>query len=438
MPPVILGINCSGFHSSACLLGPDGAVLVAIAEERLSRVKQDKSFPRRAIRYCCETAGISLADVTDVFIGWNPAPYLSQPTLAVGAAFQDRGQLAQLTLNELAALSGGVAGISQSLHSFAGPETRLHYVNHHHAHLANALLPSGFEAADFLIADGFGETTTGLLGTATPAGLTELAANRTPHSLGLFYSAFTEFVGFQPNGDEWKMMALAARGNWRTVLRPAAPAAHGTGPALRSRPAATSSSFSALHAALLFAQAGGAAGPGAAPPHAELTQREYDIVAAVQRLVEEAVFELLANLHAQTGQHPPRARRRRVYELRAQWQSCASARRTRKSSSAAPPTTPASAWAAPCTDGARCWASRRWPATPSRHNFFRPRIPGRRPGSRAAAAQAALRAAGVTCRPPPPRLLQQGWCWAGFRGRRSLGSGRWATAAFWPTPRAPT
>lgn len=300
MPPVILGINCSGFHSSACLLGPAGEVLVAIAEERLTRVKQDKSFPRQAIRYCCEAAGISMAAITDVFIGWNPASYLAKPTLSVNTAFQDRGQLAQLALNELAALSGGVAGIAQTLHGLAGRPTRVHYVNHHRAHLANAWFPSGFATADFFIADGFGETTTGLLGTATPAGLTELAANRTPHSLGLFYSAFTEYLGFQPNGDEWKIMALAARGDWRRYYP-------------RLRPLLTVSGLgyevdlSYFEFFLPFTphyyapKLEALLGPPLAP-NAVLTQREYDLVAAVQHLVEEAVFELLANLHAQTGQ----------------------------------------------------------------------------------------------------------------------------------------
>ncbi|UOQ78333.1 hypothetical protein MUN84_07075 [Hymenobacter sp. 5516J-16] len=223
MAQYILGINCSGFHSSACLLGPDGRVRVAIAEERLSRVKQDKSFPRLAIRYCCEVAGIELTDIADVFIGWNPAPYLLQPQQTLADAFQNRGKLAQLTLNELAALQGGVSCINQTLTGSEGTQMRLHYVDHHRAHLANALLQSGFAEADFFVADGFGETTTGLMGTATTAGLQELAANRTPHSLGLFYGAFTEFLGFRPNGDEWKIMALAARGNPQTyyeVLRP--------------------------------------------------------------------------------------------------------------------------------------------------------------------------------------------------------------------------
>ncbi|WP_139925818.1 carbamoyltransferase C-terminal domain-containing protein [Hymenobacter sp. DG01] len=300
MAHYILGINCSGFHSSACLLGPDGRVMVAIAEERLSRIKQDKSFPRLAVRYCCEAAGIALADVAEVFIGWNPAPYLLQPQQALAEAFQNRGKLAQLTLNELAALQGGVSSIGQTLTSLEGAPMRLHYVDHHRAHLANALLQSGFDEADFFVADGFGETTTGMLGTATPAGLQELAANRTPHSLGLFYGAFTEFLGFRPNGDEWKIMALAARGNSQTyyeLLRPLIQV-NGLQFELDLRYFEFFLFFTPhYYSPKLVELLGPPLRPGAEP-----TQRELDVVAAVQRITEEVVFELLHNLHARTGQ----------------------------------------------------------------------------------------------------------------------------------------
>ncbi|RYU76428.1 carbamoyltransferase family protein [Hymenobacter persicinus] len=300
MSHTILGINCSGFHSSACLLGPDGQVLAAIAEERLSRIKQDKSFPRRAIQYCCAAAGLTLADVTDAFIGWNPASYLLQPRQNLADAFQDRGKLAQLTLNELAALHGSVESIGQTLHGPGGAPLRLHYVNHHQAHLANAWLQSGYAQADFFIADGFGETSTGLMGTATATELRELAANRTPHSLGLFYATFTEFLGFRPNGDEWKVMALAARGNSQQYYDKIRPLIQVTG--LHYELDLRYFEFFLFftphyYSAKLVELLGPAAQPGA-----ELTQHYYDIVAAVQRVTEEVVFELLGNLHAHTGQ----------------------------------------------------------------------------------------------------------------------------------------
>ncbi|TGD81202.1 carbamoyltransferase family protein [Hymenobacter wooponensis] len=300
MSQVILGINCSGFHSSACLLGPDGQVQFAITEERLTRVKQDKSFPRQAIQYCCAAAGIKLQDITDVFIGWNPAPYLLQPRQTLADAFQDRGKLAQLTLNELAALQGGVSSIGQTLTGATGAHMRLHYVDHHRAHLANAWLSSGFTEADFFVADGFGETSTGLLGTVTADGIEELAANRTPHSLGLFYAAFTEFLGFRPNSDEWKIMALAARGNSQTYydqLRPLIQV-QGLQYELDLRYFEFYLFFTPHYYSPKLIEL---LGPPL-PPGTEPTQREFDIVAAVQRITEEVVFELLHNLHARTGQ----------------------------------------------------------------------------------------------------------------------------------------
>lgn len=299
MAQYILGINCSGFHSSACVVSPTGRVLVAIAEERLSRIKQDKSFPRLAIQYCCAAAGITLADITDVFIGWNPAPYLLQPQQSLADALQNRGKLAQFTLNELAALQGGVRGIGQTLTSHQGATMRLHYVDHHRAHFANGFLSSGFAEADVFVADGFGETTTGLLGTATADGLQELAANRTPHSLGLFYGAFTEFLGFRPNGDEWKIMALAAFGNADTyyqLLRPLIQV-HDLTYELDLRYFEFFLFFTPhYYSPKLVELLGPPLAPGAEP-----TQREWDIVAAVQRITEEVVFELLRNLHARTG-----------------------------------------------------------------------------------------------------------------------------------------
>lgn len=297
-----MGINCSGFHASACLLGPDGQVRFAIAEERLSRVKQDKSFPRRAIAYCCAAAGRRVTDITDVFVGWNPAPYLLHPTLTISEALRDRGQLAQLTLNELAALRADVRGVRQTLLGEAGEAVRLHYVDHHRAHLANALWSAGFGGtADFFVADGFGELTTGLVGTAQQGELRELAANRTPHSLGLFYAAFTDFLGFRPNSDEWKVMALAARGNWRTYYEQLRPliTVRGLHYEIDLRYFEFFLFFTPRYYSPKLETLLGPALPAGAP----LTRREYDIVAAVQRITEEVVFELLHNLHAQTGQH---------------------------------------------------------------------------------------------------------------------------------------
>ncbi len=159
----ILGINCSGFHSSACLV-EEGVVRFAICEERITRVKQDKSFPVHAIRYCCDAAGIAFRDVAAAFIGWHPRHYLRQSDRSLLDALRSRGKLSYLALNELATLSEApLTDVSQRLTS-GDDALDIHFVDHHEAHLANAFYSSGFESSDFLILDGFGEVTTGRCG----------------------------------------------------------------------------------------------------------------------------------------------------------------------------------------------------------------------------------------------------------------------------------
>ena len=97
---VILGLNISGFHSSACII-KNGETKSAITEERITRVKQDKSFPHKAINYCCEVADISKDEITDIYVGWNPSHYMYKSDNTLNDALKDRGKIAYLTLNEL-------------------------------------------------------------------------------------------------------------------------------------------------------------------------------------------------------------------------------------------------------------------------------------------------------------------------------------------------
>ncbi len=209
---VILGINISGFHSSACLV-IDGEIKAAITEERLSRLKRDKNFPKQSIKYCCKIAGVSFEDITDVYVGWNPATYMYRSDNTISDALKDRGKMAYLALNELASMSDyNSLQIEQEIKTI-NSNIKVHFVNHHHAHLSNSFFTSGFESSDYFVADGFGENTTGLIGTIDYSKIEAISNLRTPHSLGSFYSTFTEFLGFHPNGDEWKVMALASLGN---------------------------------------------------------------------------------------------------------------------------------------------------------------------------------------------------------------------------------
>lgn len=295
---VILGINISGFHSSACLI-IDGKIKAAITEERLSRVRRDKNFPHRAISYCCELASISLEEITDVYIGWNPAFYMGKSDNTLQDALQNRGKLSYLALNELALLADPQSlEIKQQIKSL-NSNWKIHYLNHHFAHLSNSFINSGFSSSDFCVMDGFGEHTTGMVGVIDYEKPFPFQSFRSPHSLGSFYSTFTEFLGFHPNGDEWKVMALASLGD---------PAKHydkikklivieDLNLELDLSYFEHYLPFTDNYFSPKFEKTFG-------PPLKQLkqlTQNHYDLVASVQKVAEETVIKLLKNLHNKTG-----------------------------------------------------------------------------------------------------------------------------------------
>ncbi len=293
-----LGINCSGFHSSACLLG-DGRLLSAVCEERLSRVKRDKAFPHRAISYCCDAAGITFAQVSDAFMGWHPRHYLRKSNNMLQEALRARGKLSHVAVNELAAHGAeDLTDVEHRLRS-ANSDLCIHFVDHHSAHLAHAFHGSAFPSADFMILDGFGEVTTGMCGHADVDRIDTLMKYPTPHSMGSFYSAFTDYMGFVPDNDEWKVMALSALGDPDVYYDRIRPLVRVDGVRFE-----LDLSFfehyiyfkDGYYSAKLVELLGPPLAPGVPP-----AQRECDIVAAVQRVAEETLFSLLGALHARTG-----------------------------------------------------------------------------------------------------------------------------------------
>jgi carbamoyltransferase len=289
----VLGINCSGFLSSACLVGPEG-IETAICEERLSRIKQDRSFPKKAISYTLAASGISLEEVQDVYVGWHPRFYLKQSDQTQKDAFRERGKISYLALNELATMvRSEIHDVSQVL-SAGDSNIHIHFVDHHKAHLANAFHQSGFESADFLMLDGFGEVSTGLAGTVSGNAVDVFHSIRTPHSLGSYYSAFTQFLGFKVNSDEWKVMALAAQGDSRRYYDQVRSLVKvdGLGIELDLSFFEHFLFFTPNYYSDKFLKVFGAPLPQGEEP----SERHCDIVAAAQRVAEEVVFELARNL----------------------------------------------------------------------------------------------------------------------------------------------
>jgi carbamoyltransferase len=206
---LILGINAYHGDAAACLVR-DGKLLAAAEEERFRRVKHWAGFPSQAISYCLSEAKIDLGDVTHVAVNrsgranfFRKLSYVAfkrpSPRLLLNR-WRNRHQVGQIA-DQLRALPG---------RPFAGT---IEHVEHHLAHLASAFYPSPFREAAVVSVDGFGDFASAAWGCGHETSLSLDGRVLFPHSLGIFYQAMTQYLGFPNYGDEYKLMGLAAYGD---------------------------------------------------------------------------------------------------------------------------------------------------------------------------------------------------------------------------------
>jgi carbamoyltransferase len=303
----ILGLNISGFHSSAAIVNSEtGEIIAAITEERLSRIKNDKSFPTLSIEYCKKIAKIEWSKIDKIIIGWNPIYYYASSPKNHHSVLRNRENLPTYVLsnlfpkidleNEKAELSLTIGNIlcDRGLRR----DIEIKFINHHEAHWANAYYQSGFDDTDVLILDGFGETTTGFIGYVKNQQVVKESEFNTPHSLGMFYSAFTEFLGFQPNGDEWKVMALASLGDPKIFYNEIRELISIDGLKMELDLSYFNFylNFRNSYINSRFIEKFGNPVTG----KEVLNQKHYDLVAALQKVAEDVVFELLNEFISQT------------------------------------------------------------------------------------------------------------------------------------------
>lgn len=221
---IILGINAYHGDSSACIV-VDGRLVAAIEEERIRRLKHWAGFPSEAIRFCLEQAGARPQDLDHVAIGRDPSAHLQDKVLFAlrrrpsFAAIRDR--LANMgKVRDLQATLAGALDVDPR-----GLRAKFHNVEHHRAHMASSFFLSPFERAACMTIDGFGDFVSTMFGRGQG---TELEVDdwvSFPHSLGLFYTACTQYIGFPHYGDEYKVMGLAPYGEpvfldeFRKILR---------------------------------------------------------------------------------------------------------------------------------------------------------------------------------------------------------------------------
>ena len=213
---LILGLNAYHGDVSAVLLR-DGQLVAAVEEERFRRIKHCAGVPERAMHACLEMAGVSAQQV-DLF-AVPRARRVHLPRKALFALRHPRAaRLARAHRSSAARLQSLPAVIAGALRlDEACVASRMHYVEHHPAHLASAFFASGFDEAAVCAIDGFGDFVSTSWGFGSAERLDVTHRTFFPHSLGLMYLAITQFLGFPHYGDEFKVMGLAPYGQPRYV-----------------------------------------------------------------------------------------------------------------------------------------------------------------------------------------------------------------------------
>ena len=210
----ILGISCY-YHDAAAALLRDGQLIAAAEEERFTRVKHDFSFPKTAIQFCLETAGIRGQDIDYVAFFEKPFRKFDRILMTV---LQTYPQSYKVFRESMITWMIDKLWVGATISAQLGiPKDRVLFCEHHLSHAASAFLCSPFDESAILTVDGVGEWVTGTWGTGAGNQINLRKQMVFPHSLGLLYSAFTAFLGFEVNEGEYKVMGMAPYGQPRFV-----------------------------------------------------------------------------------------------------------------------------------------------------------------------------------------------------------------------------
>ncbi len=298
----ILGVSAF-YHDSAAALIDDGRIVAAAQEERFTRKKHDAGFPRNALRYCLEEAGLEAGQIDRV--AFYEKPFLKfERLLETYFSFAPKGfasfrQALPLWLKEKLFQRRLLTKELKAIDPGVDWDARLLFSEHHLSHAASAFYPSGFQEALVLTMDGVGEWTTTSAALGKGKDLSILKEIHFPHSLGLLYSAFTYFTGFKVNSGEYKLMGLAPYGEPKYA---SAILDHLVDLKEDGSFRLDQSYFDYCTGLRMtnerFAQLFG--GP-ARPMEARITQREMDLAASIQAVTEEIALRLTRSLAKETG-----------------------------------------------------------------------------------------------------------------------------------------
>ena len=210
----ILGINAYHGDSSACII-KNSDLICAVEEERFRRIKHWAGFPLESVKYCLNAAEISLADLDYITINRNPKANLYKKVIFTLRKRPSFSLIKDSLKNTLKVKD--IKKVMSELLEIRNKEitAQFYHIEHHRAHIASAFFVSPFDKAAILSVDGFGDFVSAMIGEGFGNKIKVFDQVNFPHSLGLFYTAFTQFLGFAKYGDEYKVMGLAAYGKPR-------------------------------------------------------------------------------------------------------------------------------------------------------------------------------------------------------------------------------
>jgi carbamoyltransferase len=300
----ILGISAFYHDSAACLL-KDGEIIAAAQEERFTRKKHDARFPHHAIHYCLKEADIYASQIDNVV--FYEKPFLKfERLLETYLAFAPKGftsfakAMPVWIKDKLFQKTALIKELKSNLDANVNWQERLLFSEHHLSHAASAYYPSPFESASVLTLDGVGEWTTTSLAIGKGNDLKVVKEMHFPHSLGLLYSAFTYYTGFKVNSGEYKVMGLAPYGEPRyaDLIREKLITIADDGSFqldMSYFDYATGLTMTNQKFEALF-------GGPARKSETELTQREMDLAASVQKVTEDIVIKIARGIAKETGE----------------------------------------------------------------------------------------------------------------------------------------
>ncbi len=291
----VLGISAF-YHDAAAALVRNGEIVAAAQEERFSRKKHDPRFPGHAINYCLEQAELEAEDLSAVVFYDNPLLSLDRIVHTLSQA-GDRGLPAWL-----AGAPGWMAvklHVERLVRQELGWDVPVLFVEHHLSHAASAFYPSPFEEAAVLTLDGVGEWATTTLGRGDTDQLQITKEIDFPHSLGLLYSAFTQFCGFKVNSGEYKLMGLAPYGKpvYADRIRRELIDVKPDGSFRLNL-----DYFGWLEGqSMTNERFGEFVGGPPREPKSRVTRREMDLAASIQKVTEDVVLLIAKHLRKETG-----------------------------------------------------------------------------------------------------------------------------------------